>query len=191
MEALTIRNLVLALMYVGSIVIFVSIIWFLVKNVLPKLFTRLDFRTLIGIGVGFVLSLIILTWGPYYTFKAILEGWKLAAPIMVEASQIILADMESVVSGNLPQGDYNVNVENSPFTFPDTGTLSVPDYIPTVPASSPDLHNQGGVGNNSITGEGLRPNPEGTGWDTSTSDTGGGSPENFDINDWQPGQPTP
>jgi len=186
-------------MYLGAIALFFAVVAFLIQNVIPQLYRPLNFKTLIGIAIGSVLSLVVLMWGPYLVFNALLEGWKMSAPKMVEASNIILGDIEAIVSGGVLG---YTDEQQSPFAFDkpsaQTGQLTTPNYIPTpTPVynrHSENLHNEGGIGNSVSPEAWSRPPESGVGApDTSVDENvgGGAPPSEFDYGTWQPGDPPP
>lgn len=199
MAGMTINTIILGFMYLGAIALFFAIVAFLIQNVIPQLYRPLNFKILVGIAIGSILSLVVLTWGPYLVFNALLEGWKMSAPKMVEASNIILNDLEAIVSGGVLG---YTDVQESPFAFDKPAgqpeQLTTPDYIPTPTpiynAQNGNLHNQGGLGNSVSPEAWNRPPASGEGPpDTSVDDNvGGGAPQSdFDYYTWQPGDPPP
>jgi hypothetical protein len=114
------------LLYGFSIAVFVFVIKFILEKIAPIILTgKANLRFYISLGVGGFIVLTLLAFTPYYVAKALLYGWQQFMPVMVEGMNLIIEDMNNVMSGNMPvyipQTNYTVTTPVTPPPVPTPG----------------------------------------------------------------------
>jgi hypothetical protein len=88
-------------MYCFGGYVFVQFVWFILREVAPKLTSgRMTVREYISLGAGFVVILILLSFGPYYLGQALLYGWSQFKPVISSITTDVVGDFSSIVAGD-------------------------------------------------------------------------------------------
>lgn len=151
-------------LYAFSAWVFYVYVKFVFEKLAPKLTSgSLDFKFIVSFLVGSLLFLGLLTMGPPQIAKALKSGWEQFIPVMTEAMQMVINDVDAIMSGNTP-------------VYMPTNETSTQTFTPP-PTPETATHSSGGAA-------GLDPSvwqrPDASGGvDTSVDQAGGGAPENW------------
>lgn len=162
-------------LYAFSAWVFYSYVKFVFEKLAPKLTSgNLDFKFIVSFLAGSLMLLGLLTIGPPKLAEALKSGWEQFIPIMSEAMQMVINDVDDIMSGN------------TPVYIPSQDPVQPSSYLPQPAPTAVGVHTTGGLGNGDVPiPEMARPDING-GIDTSTDQAGGGAPT-----EWTPDMAPP
>lgn len=88
-------------LYLLAIGLFVTIIYFVIKDVAPAIMRgTMSAKQFISLFAGGIVCLFLMSFAPYFAAKAIMFGWEKFQPVMTELTLTVLEDIQTLSTGN-------------------------------------------------------------------------------------------